>query len=303
MKRVLRHAVSLAAPLLWKKFFHGRPPNPWLNRRIPVTISFDPDYPEDVEAIPKLLELFGTFGWKTSFACIGRWVEKYPRIHHAILDQGHEIINHTFDHPNNELLNSKQFFNKLSEKEQEEQIAGFEATAKKILDYTPVGFRSPHFGDLHTQSVYAILERRGYTYSSSTHWTVTNSQGRPYRPSKTDFHRKDENNGYRLLELPMASCPRHYFPVFDTWHCYRTQPPAHPKAGQFKTVFQEAVTLAQKNQAYANFYFDPRDVVDNPDFEESLVWLKNKDVSVGRSDHVAAEWAKTNGKRTEKEGT
>ncbi len=293
MKRVLRSVAALAAPLLWKKYFHGRPTNPWGGRRIPVTVSFDPDYPEDVEAIPKLLELFGTFGWKTSFACIGRWVEKYPRIHQAILDQGHEIINHTYSHPNNELLNAEKYFNKMTAAEQEDEIAGFEKTAKVILDYAPTGFRSPHFGDLHTQSVYEILERRGYRYCSSTSWTNTHSHGLPYRPSREDFHKTDEKNGHALLELPMVNCPRHYLAVMDTWHCYRTQPPAHPKPGQFKTVFQEAVILAEKNQAYANFYFDPRDVADNPDFAQSLEWLAGEDVHVCTSESVAWKWGKT----------
>lgn len=291
MKTLARKAVAVAAPLLWKKYFHGAMRTSWPSGRVPVTISFDPDYPEDVEAIPTLLELLGSFGWKTSFACIGRWIEKYPRVHQQILDEGHEIINHTYSHPNNELLNDKQFFNKMNEAEQEKEIAGFEATAKKILDYAPVGFRSPHFGDLHTQSVYNVLERRGYAYSSSTNMTVTDSRGLPYRPSKKSFHKTDADGGYGLLELPMVACPDHFFPVFDTWHCYRTRPPAHPKDGQFVRLFRKSVELAERHGTYANFYFDPRDVAHRREFQDALYWLKERDVWVAKSQDVAAFWA------------
>lgn len=293
MKKWLRHGAALAAPFLWRKFFHGMKKPAWPNgAKTAVTVSFDPDYPEDVKSIPVLLEWFNGVGFKGSFACIGRWIEKYPRIHQRILDEGHEIINHTYDHPNNELLNAEQFFNTMSEKQQEQEIAGFEATAKKVLDYRPVGFRSPHFGDLHTQSVYTILERRGYAYSSSTNMTATNSHGLPYRPSKKNFRKKDEQNGYHLLELPMVACPEHFFPVFDTWHCYRTKPPAHQKDGQFGALFRKAIQMAETHGNHANFYFDPRDVARRKEFQECLEWLKKRRVWVVPSRNVADYWKK-----------
>ncbi|MBI4361410.1 polysaccharide deacetylase family protein [Candidatus Micrarchaeota archaeon] len=298
MKKLLRRGAAWAAPLLWRKFFHGGTKPVWPHgKKAAVTVSFDPDYPEDVQSIPRLLEIFNGAGFKSSFACIGRWIEKYPRVHHQILDEGHEIINHTYSHPNNEFLNAEQFFNKMPEKEQEQEIAGFEATAKTVLDYTPVGFRSPHFGDLHTQSVYNVLERRGYAYSSSTNMTVTDSHGLPYRPSKGNFRKKDEN-GYNVLELPMVACPEHFFPVFDTWHCYRTQPPAHPEDGEFSRLFKKAITLAERHGTYANFYFDPRDVAHRNEFQECMDWLKGRCVWVASSRDVAHYWNKTVTSRT-----
>ncbi len=295
-RRTARKLVSAAAPLLFKHYFGAEPRErvSWKGKKAAVTISFDPDYPEDVHGIPKLLEQLDSFGFRASFACVGKWIEAFPKIHEKILEAKCEIINHTLTHPNNELLNPDEFFNELDERKMEEEIAGFERVCKKLLDCKPEGFRSPHFGDLHSQSVYNVLERRGYLYSSSTNLTRTESRGFPYNPSKKDFLKKTKP-AYSLLELPVMSCPQHYFPVFDTWHCFRASPPAHFKKGEFPRLFARAVDYALEYGIYANFYFDPRDVFDLKDFTRALQLLneRKKDLWIAPSVEIARFWNQT----------
>ncbi|MBI2445150.1 polysaccharide deacetylase family protein [Candidatus Micrarchaeota archaeon] len=320
LRKAQRGAARLAAPWLFRRYFSkGRKTRtPWAQgKRFCVTISFDYDFPEDVQAIPELLELLESYEVPASHACIGKFVEREPGLHRKILERKDEIINHTYSHPNNETFNPDRFFNKMPEAEQEEEIAGFEKVAHDLLDYQASGFRTPHFGNLHTQSVYDILERRRYRYSSSTTMTTTESWGQPYRPARKDFHQrgkpadtqKNRNNGqrenakesghdaesadqatsaYRLWELPMMACPEHYKPLFDSWHCFRSQPPAHAHDGDFFRLFGKSVALAEEYGTYLNFYFDPRDVVHLKDFERSLALLKEKDAWLAKSEDVAA---------------
>lgn len=303
LRKAQRGAARLAAPLLFRHYFSKgrnvavRWPQ---GRRFAVTISFDYDFPEDVAAIPELLELLESYEVPASHACIGKFIEREPELHCRILERKDEIINHTYSHPNNETFNPDRFFNEMTEAEQEEEISGFERVAQKLLDYKAPGFRTPHFGNLHTQSVYDILERRGYRYSSSTTLTNTQSWGAPYRPARGDFrkrgHTHDAQRGsamksdapYPLWELPMMACPEHYKPLFDSWHCFRSQPPAHNKDGDFYRLFEKAVQLGESYGAYLNFYFDPRDVVHLKDFERSLALLKQKDAWLAKSQDVAA---------------
>ncbi|MBI5036467.1 polysaccharide deacetylase family protein [Candidatus Micrarchaeota archaeon] len=281
LKRIARKGIEITSPLMYSAYFrkHGS----WNGKRAAFTLSFDVDYPSDVKALPKLLEVLDCYQMPASFACVGKWVEHFPRQHQQILEKNHEIINHTYSHPNNDLLNPKKF-NSLSERQQEDEVAFFEEISSDILGVKPSGFRAPHFGELNCQSVYGILEKRGYKYSSSTALTSTSSGGAPYRPSRKDFRQPDPD-GYELVELPVFTCPEHYFSVFDTYHAYHTG--AHVKPGDFSRLFFKMLNLGLKYGAHVNTYFDPRDVAENKEFESSLRLLKGYDYWIAKCGEVA----------------
>ena len=85
-----------------------------------LTLSFDVDYQADVASLPELLDMLRPYPFKTSFAIVGRWVEQYPDQHLMILDEGHELINHSYSHPNSEELAPDRYFSQLSPAEQAE---------------------------------------------------------------------------------------------------------------------------------------------------------------------------------------
>ncbi|NYZ75468.1 polysaccharide deacetylase family protein [Candidatus Micrarchaeota archaeon] len=280
VKDLTRGIASAASPLLFALYFKGAPKHSWKEGKVPVTISFDYDFKEDEQAIPALLELFGSYGFPASHACRGDLVQKNPSAYAKLVDANHEIINHTQNHPEN--------FNELSKEEKKREIAACHDTIKSTLGVEPNGFRTPHFGKLHSPDVYEALEELGYLYSSSTNLTRTKSFGVPYYPSKKDFLRPGEPS-YKVLELSVMSCPEHYFPVFDSWHCFEN-PGAHSKPGRFRKVFELAVQLALKHSLYLNTYFDPRHVAGNKDFAASLDLLRNSRLRVVRSCDICPEF-------------
>ncbi len=152
-----------------------------------LTLSFDCDLREDIEAYPSLTKLLAKHGIKASFAVIGKWIEQYPEEHKLLLAWGHEIMNHTYTHPNNPHFNPDKIFTELSYEEQEEEIRRFDEVCQDLLNYQPVGFRIPHLR--HTRTIYPILKELNYQYSSSTIATSTPNFGMPYREGDIiDFH-------------------------------------------------------------------------------------------------------------------
>jgi len=288
MKRFLRKAVEIASPLLYKKFFLGARGMSWAGRSCAVSITFDVEYARDAQSLARAVEVLDSFDFKGSFACIGKLVEQFPRQHALVADEGHEIVNHTYSHPNHDELNPGEFFNRLPRERQEWEIAEFERVSRKILDVTPVGFRAPHFGDLNSQSAYEILEKRGYIYSSSTVLTKTKSGGMPFFPSRKNFlHPAEGVDAFKIVELPVMTCPEHFYSVFDSFHSFRTSPPAH-SAAEFQRLFEKSVSTALQRGIPATFYFDPSDVAGLREFEACLEFLsQEKNALVASSLEVA----------------
>ncbi len=76
-------------------------------QRKEVAITFD-DGP-DPEWTPKILDVLKKYGVKATFFQIGAEVEKYPSVARRVFDEGHEIGNHTFTHPDISTI-SKRYF-------------------------------------------------------------------------------------------------------------------------------------------------------------------------------------------------
>ena len=131
-------------------------------------VSFDVDFREDVLALERLLIHLGALSLKASFAVVGDWVREYPREHLALVEAGHEIVNHTLSHPDNEELDPHRHFHLLPPEVLEEQVRSGHELIAETLGVRPRGFRAPHFGHQHTEAVYPILRDLGYLYSSST---------------------------------------------------------------------------------------------------------------------------------------
>ena len=78
---------SLFAGLIWK-----------IANSKKVYLTFD-DGPIP-EATPWVLDVLKEKGIKATFFCVGDNVLKYPEIYKRILDEGHSVGNHTFNHLN-----------------------------------------------------------------------------------------------------------------------------------------------------------------------------------------------------------
>lgn len=278
--KVFRHPVTILAPRVFLRAFCQRGTvKEWHGKKACFVLSFDCDYAEDVQAIPEIVRLLAAYSVKASFACIGKLIEKYPREHELILKAGHEILNHTHTHPNNEVLNPNRRFNELTIDEQKEEIDKCHKMCQNILNYAPVGFRIPHFGALYTETIYGILKELGYRYSSSTMATRTASFGAPFRKEG-------------ILEFPVSGCPRHPFGVFDTWHSLDRGGGTHRRKGEFAQLFRQLMTIGLETHSFITVYFDPQDVVGLEDFKNLLRYIqeKEKDIWVTTYREVAERW-------------
>ena len=274
--KIVRYVVAKWFPTLClKTFYSNNIKTDWNGKKACFTLSFDSDFTEDIEAIPSLLDTLSSYSFKTSFACIGKFIEKYPKEHFRIIEEGHEIINHTYTHPDNEEWNPNQKFNELTIEEQKEEIEKCDGVCRTILNYSPIGFRIPHFGRLYTENVYPILKELGYKYSSSTVAVKTPKFGLPFVKGG-------------IIEFPLSPCPKHPFGVFDTWHSLERGGGLHKKEGEFYKLFTELIEIGIKTNSYINVYFDPQDVVKLKEFKVMLDYIeeKRKDVWVARYEDI-----------------
>lgn len=259
----------------------------WEGKKSCFTISFDCDYPQDVEAIPAVLKILEKYKLKTSFACVGYWIEKYPRAHKMILDYGHEIVNHTYSHPDNEILNPKRKFKEISRSEKKEEIERCHDVCKTTLNYEPVGCRIPHFKNLFSPDIYGILKELNYRYSSSTLTMNTGSYGIPFRT--------DEG----IVEFPLTTCPRHPFTVFDTWHSFNSPRIVyrlvHSDEKSYIDLFKLLIRIGIQTNSYMNLYIDPLDVVKMKEFDALMHYMSDSqtEVLIGTYENIMEILAKT----------
>ena len=226
----------------------------WAGRRSCLALSFDCDFPEDAQAIPRVVELLGRHGLVASFACVGRWVEDYPDAHRAALEGGHELVNHSWSHP--DLVNSARHFvsartdlnprpwRALSLVEQLAEVSRCQDAVRACLGYSMTTFRVPHFGHADVRPLYPHLTALGLTCSSSVLAARARRLGLP---------------GWEgaLMEIPITSCPRHPYASMDSWHAL------YAGGGRHRQDFAGLVTSQLRRddvtRGLTSLYLDPKD--------------------------------------------
>jgi len=97
-----------------------------------VALTFD-DGPHPVYT-PMILDILKENNIKATFFIIGENAEKHPELIKRIIDEGHEIGNHTYSHPH---------LKNIGEKQLTEELKKTEKVLKEKFNYTPSLFRPP----------------------------------------------------------------------------------------------------------------------------------------------------------------
>lgn len=98
-----------------------------------IALTFD-DGPDPVYT-SKVLDILDSYGVKGTFFVIGQNVANYPEIAREIVTRGHEIENHSFDHP---------VFSLLSDDANYSQIKATNDIIKTVTGVQPKFFRKPY---------------------------------------------------------------------------------------------------------------------------------------------------------------
>lgn len=253
-------------------------------------LSFDCDYKEDFEAFEKTCQVLSKHNIPASFAVIGKAIEEYPDEHEKIDINNFEIVNHTYSHPDNEIYNQEKFIDIDNETKQFEMTKA-QTIIKSQFNYTPVGFRTPHFGYNVDSSLFEVLDEQNFIYDSSIISNNTPGLGNPYYPSR-DNYKMESDVHYKTLVIPVSACPA-CGASFDTWHSIRSPRAIHKDPEQYRKIWKTLIDQSIERGTLINTYVDPRDFIKEeyqPVFEWVFDYIKSKNIWITRMDEVAKWW-------------
>ncbi|CAG7653640.1 polysaccharide deacetylase family protein [Paenibacillus allorhizosphaerae] len=98
-----------------------------------IALTFD-DGP-DPKHTPFLLDLLKAAGAKATFFAVGRQLESYPSLARRIVEEGHDLGNHTYSHPD---------LSKLDAGPMHEELLKTELIIQNITETKPRLFRPPY---------------------------------------------------------------------------------------------------------------------------------------------------------------
>ena len=141
----------------------------------------------------KVLALFAAAGVQGTFFTLGWVAQRYPALIRRIVDQGHEIASHGWDHQRVFTMTPEQFRDDLARSRKAiEDAAGVAVT----------GYRAPSFSiDARTPWAHAVLAEAGYAYSSSIAPVAHDHYGWPEAPRFAWRPLADAD----LIELPVTT--------------------------------------------------------------------------------------------------
>lgn len=187
-----------------------------------------------------VLALFRESGVHATFFTLGWVAARYPALIRRIVDAGHEIASHGWDHQRVFTMTADQFRDDLSKARSAiEDAAGTKVT----------GYRAPSFSiDTRTPWAHSVLAEAGYGYSSSVAPVAHDHYGWPEAPRHA-FH---PVAGSSLIELPITIA--------------RVAGRAMPTGGGFFRLLPGAFTsravgqVNERERRPAVFYFHPWEI-------------------------------------------
>lgn len=153
------------------------------------------------EGTERILDRLRAHGIRATFFVLGEVVRDHPDLVRRMLDEGHELGCHGWDHTPIWDLTPASFRG---------QLRAFRDEVERVTGGFPVsGFRAPTFSvDARTAWALDVLREEGYAYDSSVFPARVRMYGVPrapvgiYRPSREDLARHDPAG--TLVEFPVA---------------------------------------------------------------------------------------------------
>lgn len=140
-----------------------------------------------------VLALFAEADVKATFFTLGWVASRYPALMRRIVDAGHEVASHGWDHVRVFTMTAQQFADDLSRTRM---------TLEDASGVAVTGYRAPNFSiDRRTPWAHQVLVEAGYTYSSSVAPVRHDHYGWPEAP-RYAFR---PVSGSAFIELPVTT--------------------------------------------------------------------------------------------------
>jgi peptidoglycan/xylan/chitin deacetylase (PgdA/CDA1 family) len=133
--------------------------------RAVVALTFDAG--SDVGYASEILDVLAANHVPATFGMTGRWAEAHPALVGRMAAEGHQLVNHSYDHPS--FTGQSTGEPALSRGERLDQLARTEAAVGAAADTTTLPWFRPPYGD-EDASVRADVAVAGYRYELL--WTV-----------------------------------------------------------------------------------------------------------------------------------
>jgi peptidoglycan/xylan/chitin deacetylase (PgdA/CDA1 family) len=140
-----------------------------------VALTFDAG--SDVGYASEILDILAANGIRATFGMTGRWAEDNPALVGRMVTDGHQLVNHSYDHPS--FTGRSTGTLPLSRAQRLEQLARADAAIRAAAGVTTVPWFRPPYGD-EDASVRADVALAGYRYELL--WTVDSTGWRGTSP-------------------------------------------------------------------------------------------------------------------------
>ncbi len=131
------------------------------------TVAFTFDAGSDAGYTVLILDVLRDNGITSSFGMTGAWADQYPDLLRRIVNEGHTLINHSYDHPSFTGASGNGI--PLTQAERWDQLDRTEQIVQELSGATTLPYFRPPFG-AYDQSVNDDVGARGYSYNVM--WTV-----------------------------------------------------------------------------------------------------------------------------------
>lgn len=140
----------------------------------------------------RILELFSNHDVRATFFTLGWVAERYPGLVRRIVEQGHDLASHGWDHKRVTTLSRTEF---------SADIRQAKAVLEDVSGTVVTGYRAPSYSfTLDNDWAHAVLDEQGYEYSSSIAPIKHDLYGIPGAPRFAHHCAED-----RVLELPITT--------------------------------------------------------------------------------------------------
>jgi peptidoglycan/xylan/chitin deacetylase (PgdA/CDA1 family) len=130
-----------------------------------VVLTFDAG--SDVGYTAQILDTLSENGITAAFGITGRWAEQNPALLERIVNEGHDLINHTYDHGS--FTGYSTGAPALTQAQRSDQLNRAEAIVQNITGASTLPYFRPPYGD-YDAPVNADVGLLGYRYNVM--WTV-----------------------------------------------------------------------------------------------------------------------------------